>query len=282
MSVSNIVDSDWLAGRLNQADVAVVDCRFNLKDPDAGKKAYDKEHLPGAVYMDLEKDLSGPVGKHGGRHPLPSLEGFSLMVGNAGISKEKTVVIYDDQAGAMASRLWWMLTYAGHPRAYVLKDSFSEWKRKGYDTTSEVPEPDPVTFIPEVHPSMLVNAGDLKGKLNHVLLIDSRNKERYEGRSEPIDPVAGHIPGAVQENWEERTDERGVWKRADQHAKDLKKYIETGKELVVYCGSGVTACVNVLALTEAGAKPRLYAGSWSDWISYEGAPVARAEKNAKK
>ncbi|WP_425335405.1 sulfurtransferase [Salipaludibacillus daqingensis] len=270
----NIVEADWLE-KQQLADVVIFDCRFHLDDSNKGYEEYLVSHIPGAVYLDLEKDLSGEVQIHGGRHPLPDIDDFIEKLRKSGVSKDSTVVAYDDQRGAMASRLWWMLNYVGHDNVYVLNGGFQYWVEKGYSTSSRIPLPNRSNFKYDLQTHLIASKSEVKDSIGDdaVVLIDSRAKERYEGKVEPIDTVAGHIPGAFQENWQDRTTDVGLWKNQTELRKELNNYLESSKEIIVYCGSGVTACVNVLALTELGVKPKLYIGSWSDWISYKDTPI---------
>lgn len=278
--MSAIVESAWLKERLDDPNIVVADCRFALAQPGLGTTEYAEGHIPGAVYFDLERDLSGPKGKHGGRHPLPSMESFAEKLGRAGIEAGKTVVVYDDQGGAMASRLWWMLRYVGHDDVKLLNGGFSGWKAAGYPVTTDVPQPKAAEFRVSLRPELLLSAEDVKARLGKpgTTIIDSREPKRYLGLEEPIDPVAGHIPGAINLFWKDALDEAGRWK-AQAGQRERFERLDRDAELVVYCGSGVTACPNVLALTEAGFRDvKLYGGSWSDWITYEGNPIATGEE----
>ncbi len=271
---------DWLKERLTDPDIVIADCRFVLGDPEAGRREYERGHIPGAVYFDLERDLSGEKGAHGGRHPLPDLAELAQKLGRAGIDAAKTVVAYDDQGGAMASRFWWLLQYAGHKACYVLNGGFTLWKSSGYPVTAEIPQPLPRTFVPRVQTEMLASMEDVKTRLHDsgTILIDSREKARYLGEVEPIDPVAGHIPGAKNYDWKDGLNERGEWKPAAEQANRFR-HLDASKQIIVYCGSGVTACPNFIALKEAGFRHvKLYAGSWSDWISHEGNLIATGEE----
>jgi thiosulfate/3-mercaptopyruvate sulfurtransferase len=278
--LKHIKTMGWLAEHQNDTDLVIVDCRFVMGQPDAGRQAYEEAHIPGAIYMDLEKDLSGPVREHGGRHPLPDLGIFSLKIGGYGISNTTTVVAYDDQGGAMASRLWWMLSFLGHKQVYVLEAGFTAWKANGYPVDSGVVVKEPGHFSPRVNTAKMISVHELQRRLGEdgLVLIDSRESVRYLGLQEPIDKKAGHIPGAINHFWKDSLNEAGTWKSADEQAERFNG-IDRDSELVVYCGSGVTACPNVLALQEAGFdKVRLYLGSWSDWISYEGNAVVVGEE----
>jgi thiosulfate/3-mercaptopyruvate sulfurtransferase len=278
--MEHIVSQAWLAERLNKEDVRIIDCRFHLNDPGRGLNEYMQDHIPGALYFDLEKDLSAPVFKHGGRHPLPPVEEVAEKLGAAGIDETVTVVAYDDQNGAMAARCWWLLCYLGHERVYVLDGGYAKWKENGYPVTAEIPTVFPRSFQPRLQPSWLATVDDVRRAVREgsAVLIDSREWKRYAGIEEPIDLVAGHIPGAVHMFWKDGLTEDGYWKSPEQQAQRFAS-IRKDAPIIVYCGSGVTACPNVLALKEAGyTNVRLYAGSWSDWISYPDHPIATGEK----
>ncbi|NMO95545.1 sulfurtransferase [Paenibacillus lemnae] len=274
------VSKQWLLARLYEHDLIIVDCRFTLGDRDKGRLAYEEAHIPRAVYMDLETDLSAPVSQHGGRHPLPEVSHISQVFGKAGISQSSRVVIYDDQGGMVASRLWWMLKYTGHEQAYIMDEGFSSWKDAHYPVTADVPIVIPASYEPKAQPVMLSDMEEVRqaSKSGAPLLIDSRETRRYAGLEEPIDHTAGHIPGAVNYFWKDLLNAQGRWKSRDE-IKMMFAEIPLDHEIIVYCGSGVSACPNVLALKEAGySSVKLYAGSWSDWISYEGNPVAKGEE----
>ncbi|EXX85324.1 3-mercaptopyruvate sulfurtransferase [Paenibacillus darwinianus] len=278
------VTTEWLAARLGEAGFAVVDCRFALNDPAAGRQAYLAVHIPGAYYADLEQDLSGPKrpGGAGGRHPLPDAGKLAVALSRMGIGNETTVVAYDDQGGAMASRLCWLLRYTGHTgEAYILDGGFGEWSAEARPVTAEVPaQAEGVSYEVRIRPELAVDQADVRvliGKPGAVL-IDSREAFRYSGESEPIDPVAGHIPGAINRFWKYGLDESGHWKSAEAQ---LERFADLPKdaEIIVYCGSGVTACPNVFALEAAGFRNvKLYAGSWSDWVSNMENPVATGDE----
>ncbi|MGX4588088.1 sulfurtransferase [Paenibacillus chitinolyticus] len=276
----NIVSLEWLYEHLQDPDLLIADCRFALGEPWSGRQDYSIDHIPGAFYVDLEEDMSGEKREHGGRHPLPDLGAFSMRASAIGVDASKTVVAYDDQGGAMAARLWWMLRFLGHERVYVLDRGYSQWKAAGYPVTAEAPQASPATFSPKVQRHMLASMDEVKAKLGEkgTVLIDSREGARYRGEQEAIDPVAGHIPGARNRFWKDALDTEGSWRSAEEQ-KERFRGLENAEELIVYCGSGVTACPNVLALEEAGIPGvKLYAGSWSDWVSYEENPIAVGEE----
>lgn len=274
--MSSITSIHWVYEHSQSPDLVLVDCRFTLGKPGTGREAYETGHLPGAVYFDLEKDLSAPVGEHGGRHPLPDIGTLSEKLGRAGIGENTRVIAYDDQGGAMASRFWWILRYLGHRHVCVMDQGFAAWQAAGYPVTVETPDPAVREFKPHVQRDWLLDHQDVLAKLHDPdrILIDSREARRYAGLEEPLDAVAGHIPGAVNRFWREAIDADGHWKKGEEQKKRFEG-IPVSKEIVVYCGSGVTACPNILALMEAGyGNVKLYGGSWSDWISYRDHPIA--------
>ncbi|WP_204152827.1 sulfurtransferase [Leptolyngbya sp. CCY15150] len=276
---SPLVSTDWLADHLEDPQVAIADCRFALGDPSLGQQHYETGHIPGAVYVDLDRDLSGPVGTHGGRHPLPDLDALAQTLGAAGIQSGQAgeatlVVVYDDSRLAFASRLWWLLRYLGHDRVRVLDGGLSAWTAAGYELSTAMPQPTPAQFVPQVQTNWLVTRDDVLAALNQpgAVLVDSRESDRYRGEREPIDPIAGHIPGAVNYPWQEVTDAQGQV-RSPSEQRQRWQAIAHHDQHLVYCGSGVTACVNLLSLEIAGLRSgKLYAGSWSDWCSYADAP----------
>nr|WP_285874395.1 sulfurtransferase [Halalkalibacter oceani] len=264
----------------NADEFVLIDARYDLADSGAGERLYQKGHLPGAIFLNLGKELAAPVKEHGGRHPLPERGKLEKVFGEAGIAPDKKVVIYDDQGGMMASRVWWMLKRHGHREAAILDRGFSAWKEAGFEVTTDVPEPTVKSFQAGQNSEWpVVDADYVKAALNNdeILLIDSREPKRYRGEEEPIDPVGGHIPGALNYFWKEVLTEDGAWKK-EEELKEHFSGLPSEKEIVVYCGSGISACPNVLALKKSGfPNVKLYAGSWSDWISYQDNPVAKGE-----
>lgn len=275
----SIVSTDWLAEHINEDHVRIVDCRFQLGSPNAGKDAYDHGHIPKAIYFDLEKDLSAPIGEHGGRHPLPDIATLANKLGNSGIGNQHLIIVYDDQGGMFAARFWWLLRYMGHNQVAILDGGYSKWVNEGRSITTEAPHFVATQFIPHVQPELLVDMETVRQNIakSDVLIIDSRDHKRFTGEEETIDPVAGHIPSAVNYFWKGVLNAEGQWK-TEEELKDHFAQIPHDQQLIVYCGSGVTACPNVLALERAGYKNvKLYAGSWSDWISYKENPIAKGE-----
>lgn len=277
--MENIVSTEWLASEMERKnkELVIVDTRFNLSNPEEGYKQYLEGHLPGAVYVDLEKHLSAQIDKHGGRHPLPDVNILAKKLGELGISNDSKVVIYDDQGGMIASRLWWLLHYIGVSDPAVLDGGWKKWTSENKLITNVTSQPSPKTLLPLINNDWKwVDHLEVKKKLNHpdTILIDSRENPRYLGEFEPIDSVAGHIPSAKNYVWKNVLNEEGRWKEREELITHFSE-VPLSKEVIVYCGSGVSACPNILALKEAGySNVKLYAGSWSDWISYPTNPVA--------
>lgn len=264
---------------LTEPELRIVDCRASLQDVAAGRAAYRKGHVAGASFADLLEDLSGPItaGKTG-RHPLPGVETFVTKLRAWGIGAASQVVVYDDAAGAFAARLWWMLRWLGHDAVAVLDGGFQAWVTAGRPVTDVVPEHAPGDFTPQARPELLTAAHELAAPQSiSRKLFDARAPERFAGAVEPIDPIAGHIPGAVNLPFAENLRDGRFRPPAELRARFAAALDGTAPErAVVYCGSGVTACHDVLAFAHAGLPlPRLYAGSWSEWITDPARPTAR-------
>lgn len=261
--------------------VRLIDVRFSLTDPQEGRRRYEAGHLPGAVYLSLDEDLSGPPGAHGGRHPLPDMARFAAILGAHGVGNGARVVVYDDKEGGgmFAARLWWLLRYAGHDDVQVLDGGLDAWTGAGLEVTQMVPTYPPETFTLSLRPEMVAEVAEVRGKLGEpgVLLLDARAPERYRGEVEPLDKKAGHIPGARNRPFMGNL-EGGRFKPAEA-LKERFADAAGAEEVLLYCGSGVSAAHNALALEEAGVRgAKLYVGSWSDWSSYEDNPVATGEE----
>lgn len=267
-----VVSNKWLYENLNDPDIAIFDCRFSLADPQSGKQQYQTSHIPGSYYLDLNQDLSSSVLLHGGRHPLPNIEEFADKLSAMGINSGQTFVIaYDDSRLAFASRLWWLLRYLGHTKVAVLDGGFNGWIASKYPVTDIIPAQRNGKFIPQPQTQMIVDRETVKNRKDssQTALIDSRENDRYQGIREPIDKIAGHIQSAINYPWKEVTDSHGYLLPQQQQINRWQQ-LENKQEIMVYCGSGVTACVNLLSLELAGInKAKLYPGSWSDWISYQ-------------
>lgn len=269
----NIVSVDWLAKRLGSDDVVIADCRFELADPTAGRRAYDEAHIPGAIYFDLDQDLSSPARGPGGRHPLPPVEQTVALFGRAGIGDGVKVVCYDAQRGMIAARLWWMLRYLGHREVALLDGGYDAWLAAGHPVSAEVTVPTPRIFVPRLQSDMIATQDEVRAitaetEPTATVLIDARAPERYRGEVEPLDPVAGHIPGAVNVPWEAHVDGSGRFLSPAALAEQYAGVIDNATDTIVHCGSGVSGCVNILGLEQAGRPgARLYVGGWSDWCS---------------
>lgn len=253
-----LVSPDWLLAHLDDPQVRVVDCRFVLGQPGAGRRRYLAEHIAGAAFLDLDTDLADPLGDGlRGRHPLPSAERFTAAVRGAGIGATSHVVAYDEHASGGAARLWWLLRHFGHESVSVLDGGLSAWSGP---TSSGAPSISPGNFVARPRTDDTVDLADIEPEPGSTarVLVDARAPERFRGEVEPIDPVAGHLPGAVN---------------APFAAPLPQGLARTDDEIVVYCGSGVTACVVLLRLAAAGrADAKLYPGSYSEWTN-RGLPV---------
>lgn len=283
----NLVDVPWLVQNLDDPSVVTVDCRFDLADTRAGPAAYAESHIPGAAYLDLDRDLSSPKQAHGGRHPLPDLDAFCRTLGALGIDDTITVVAYDGPHAAVtpAARLWWMLRFLGHDRVYVLDGGWRAWVAAREPVSQEVPQRATRRFVPHPRPEMAVDVEGVRRIVAErgATIVDSRAPERYRGEVEPIDPVAGHVPGAINLPWTQTVDEQGRLNPRAALVEHFRGRWRAGTAAVVYCGSGVTACANLLAMDETGvAAGVLYPGSWSDWCSYPDNPVARPTQEEER
>lgn len=277
---SNLISAAELRGRLGDPELRLADVRASLTDPGAGRRLYSAGHLPGAFFLDLGGDLSGPVGAHGGRHPLPDMFGFAETLRAHGVGDESEVVAYDDSGGMFAARLWWLLRYAGLERVRVLDGGFSAWTAAGLPLTQEVVNPEPLALTLRLRPEMLADMTEVRDRLGdgRTKLLDARAPERFRGEVEPLDKKAGHIPGALNKPYTENL-EGGLFKSPGQ-LRERFADVTGGGDIILYCGSGVSAAHNALALAEAGiGGAKLYAGSWSDWSSYDENPVETFDEN---
>ncbi len=259
-----------LPDALPSGDTVLLDCRFSLADPDAGRAAYKEGHIPGALYVDLNRDLSGPVGTHGGRHPLPGTEAFAQTLASLGVGPDTAVVLYDDASYAFAARCWWMLRALGYREPSFLRGGYRAWLVAGGSPETDTPQPQAIASpaVPESWPRRCDREQLQQLQEQGARLVDAREAVRYRGEQEPIDPVAGHIPGAENRPWQSFISEDGSFLSADA-LRELWGDLAEADPLIVYCGSGVSACVNLLALAQLGRDDVwLYGGSWSDWCSY--------------
>lgn len=260
----SVVTVEWLADHLYDENVRVVDVRWFLNDPDRGATEYARAHIPGAVFLDLDTELSTSNGD--GRHPLPDRGALADVLGLAGISNEHHVIAYDTGGGGIASRLWWLLRWLGHTDVSILDGGWGAWKRQDQPVETDPAEPEPADFYEGPVSMPVVDADGVAARLGRVDLIDARAAERYRGDKEPIDPVAGHIPTAVNFPHPGNLTDEGMQQSSQWLAQRFAQF--GSREAIVYCGSGVTACLDILAMERAGLPtPTLYAGSWSDWVA---------------
>jgi thiosulfate/3-mercaptopyruvate sulfurtransferase len=274
-----ILSPQVLSLHLEDPGWVIIDCRFDLQKPGWGAESYLESHIPSALYAHLDHDLSGPVTPETGRHPLPDIHALVERLESWGIGNNTQVAAYDTSGGAYAVRLWWLLRFLGHDRAAVLDGGFSAWQSAGLPVRSG-PETRPrESFTPTPDWSLVVSAEEVETiRLDPVYrLVDARTGERYRGEREPIDPVAGHIPGAVNRFHGDNLDEKGRFLPPSILQDQFTQLIgQTPPEhVVVYCGSGVTSCHHILAMEMAGLSgARLYAGSWSEWIRGGKRPIS--------
>jgi thiosulfate/3-mercaptopyruvate sulfurtransferase len=276
---STLISVRDLAAHLDDAGWIVCDCRHDLADVEAGRRAYAESHIPWARFVHLDEDLSAPKTGRNGRHPLPDPDKFARRLGELGIAHGKQVVAYDASGGPYAARLWWMLRWLGHDAAAVLDGGWNAWLNAPHSITKEIPEVKPARFVRGRSLVHSVTAGEIANGLGEGQrrLLDARIPSRYRGENETLDPVAGHIPGAVNRPWQVNLETEGRFKTAAELRKEFGETLEgLAPDLVThYCGSGVTACHNLLAMEIAGlAGSRLYPGSWSEWVADAARPVA--------
>lgn len=280
MTLTTLAETGVLALHLDDPTWFIADCRFDLKDAAAGERAYESAHIPGAIYVDLDRHLAGTKTGTNGRHPLPAPADLARTLGELGIGPGMQVVAYDNDSGMFASRLWWMLKWLGHDAVAVLDGGFAKWTKEARLTTPGKEHRDPQIFEARVRPEMLVSVSQVEQRsAEGWKLLDARAPERYRGEVEPLDRVAGHIPGAGNRFFQSNLTPDGTFKPADVLREELRAAMgeTSADEVVSYCGSGVTACHNLLAMAHAGLTgAKLYAGSWSEWSANPGRPVEKA------
>lgn len=266
---SIFVQADCLARQLEDQNIVIVDCRFNLMDERAGEQLFLQSHIPGAHYIHLGKELSGPVKVHGGRHPLPTISVLEDVFRKKGINQKTKVIVYDNGVEPFAARCFWILRFLGHHETYILQGGFHNWMQQKYPTEAKKRPAKSGDFIANPQPSMIANVDDVRKSIasGNSTLLDSREYMRFLGEQEPLDRIAGRVPTAIHSLWLD-VFESGFYKSKEELVKHFDD-IPLERPVVVYCGSGVTAAANVVALYHAGYKHvRLYSGSFSDWISY--------------
>lgn len=280
MSFTTLISPAEVAAHVDDADWAIIDCRFALADPPKGRRDYLAAHIPGAVYAHLDEDLSGPVvtGKSG-RHPLPPIDRFVAMLSAWGIGDGVQVVVYDDASGMYAGRLWWMLRWLGHDAVALLDGDWRLWQAEGRPTRSGAEQRDARPFTPRLRPHLLATSDEIAGRLGapDLHLFDARAADRYRGENETIDPVAGHVPGAINAPYAMNLDGDGRFLSAGELRERYEALLgdAPAAEAIFYCGSGVSAVHDLIAVEVAGlGLPRLYVGSWSEWIADPARPVA--------
>lgn len=279
MTYDTLITLEELSSNLNTPNWVIVDCRFDLEDTDKGRQFYLDTHIPGAVYAHLNNDLSGPIipGKTS-RHPLPEIKTLAATLSKWGVDESVQVIAYDDCSGGFAARLWWMLRWLGHDSVAVLDGCFTHWVQAGYPTKSGLEANSPKTFQPQLRPELVADAEVVMAirKKSDFLLIDSRSPERFRGENETIDPVAGHIPGAINAFYGDNLTEDGHFKNKNELSARFDKILDgyDPENVIFYCGSGVTATHNLLALAHIGiGNAVLYPGSWSEWITDPSRPI---------
>ncbi len=274
-----LVSCEQLAAHLNDPDWRIVDCRHQLSDVGYGQRVYAEGHLPGAFFMHLDRDLSGAMSGCNGRHPLPDPQVLAAKFGAIGISSRTQVVAYDDAEGMVSGRLWWMLRWLGHDNVAVLDGGFNRWVKEGRPLTRDIPVVLPTVFEVEQR-DWVVTADEVLANIAspELVVVDARGPDRFRGENETIDPVGGHIPGARNRFFRDNLDADGRFRPAAELRREfLELFAGTPPDkTVMQCGSGVSACHNLIALELAGLTgARLYAGSWSEWCSDSARPVEK-------
>ncbi len=275
-----LISAEALAENIDAPGWRIVDCRFDLADPGAGNRMYCDAHIAGAVFADLDRGLSAPPRPQDGRHPLPRVDVFERTLGKLGITNSTRVVVYDGGNGALAARAWWMLRWVGHESVRLLDGGLDEWQRRGYPLRDGIEQVASVSYAARTRPEVVLHTDELAcepGTIARFRLVDARDAARFRGENEPIDPVAGHIPGAINLPLDQSLNLDGTWKTGKELRAMWRDILGPDPNVAwsVMCGSGVTACHLAISGMLAGYRePRLYVGSWSEWIRDPGRPVA--------
>lgn len=277
---SPLISAADLAAQLDNADLVIVDSRHDLMNPAVGREAYAAGHIPGAIFMSIDDDLSAPKNGSNGRHPLPTPETFAATLGAKGISNTSRVVVYDGGNAMYAGRLWWMLRWLGHSDVFVLDGGMAQWQKEGRAVETQPNTRPATTFAGRTNDAMRLTAAQTLAAINDSCrrILDARALERYRGEVEPVDPVAGHIPGAFNRAFALNLRD-GVFKPAAELRDEFETVLagRSPEQLIHQCGSGVSACANIIAMEHAGLTgSKLYAGSWSEWCADPARPVARS------
>ena len=278
MAFTTLIQVDELAANLDDPQFVIFDCRHELSDPAYGKQVYVQSHIPNAHFVSVDHDLAATPNGSNGRHPLPDMQSFAAWLSGMGVSAATQVVGYDNAAGVYASRLWWMLRWLGHDRVAVLDGGWNAWSEAGQPSTREIPEPLATQFTAKPRDVNVDSAYVLANlKSPDMLIVDARSNDRFHGQNETMDPVGGHIPGAVNRLFKTNVDERGFFRPPAEMRDEFMALIgDTPVQNVVHqCGSGVSACHNLLAMEVAALSgSRLYPGSWSEWVADPARPIA--------
>lgn len=274
-----LIDCEELHSQLRDPGLRIVDCRFELLDAAAGRRLHEAQHIPGAVFADLDEDLAASVTKGSGRHPLPESGALAATFGRLGISRKTRVVVYDQGNGALAARCWWLLRWLGHRNACLLDGGFARWQELSLQTEAGTVNVKTARFESDPQHDLVLTSEEIVAAgadCSALQLVDARDRDRFAGVSEPIDPVAGHVPGAINVPYEANLNPDGTWKSRDELRELWDKALgpRAGQSWSVMCGSGVTACHHVVSGLLAGlSEPRVYVGSWSEWIADPERPI---------
>jgi thiosulfate/3-mercaptopyruvate sulfurtransferase len=273
-----------LHGVLEAPGWVILDCRSDLSDLEAGRRAYTESHIPGAVFVDLDRDLAGPVLPETGRHPLPDAGKLGRTLGELGVGNADSVVVYDDSNGALAARAWWILRWLGQTSVFLLDGGISHWRALGFTCETAIPARPARNFVGRPDAAKVLTTAELAADIDNIAslnLLDARDAERFSGAQEPIDPVAGHVPGAVNAPFTRFVSKEGTWRPLAERELLLEEVLGRDREVEwsVMCGSGVTACHLAISGLEAGFRePRLYVGSWSEWIRDPARSIATSNR----
>ena len=276
-----LINTENLTKHLRDPAWVIFDCRHDLFDLAKGERQYREGHIPGAHFANIDTDLSGDKTGKNGRHPLPSPAAFTAFLARHGVSNTSMIVAYDDVGGQFASRLWWMARWIGLTNVVLLDGGIPKWIADGGALSTDVPAPTPAALRGQADPLMCWSAAEVLAHVNDIALIDARAAERYRGETEPIDPVAGHIPGAVNRFYKANLNADLTFRAADEIKRDFDVLTnhKRADQIVHYCGSGVTACANLFAMEYAGLTgSKLFAGSWSEWVADPTRPVVQQGK----
>ena len=283
MSYKTIISAEDLKNNIDNNDFIVFDCRCDISDSSYGRSAYNDGHIQNSIFIDVDHDLASEKTVDSGRHPLPDPEILSEKLSQWGMNSSKQVVVYDDAGGAFASRMWWIFKWLGHTNVAVLDGALGAWMSSGGKLTSKTTIFERSSFTPKIHDDLHVSLKEVEEAQYQMdkLILDARSKERYLGIKDPVDPVAGHIPGAISHPLGLNLDKNGHFKSVEELKHGFNKVIGDTKSfnIISMCGSGITACHNILALEICGFKDiPLYVGSWSEWIVDKNRPIAKIEK----